>query len=168
MHPAATIYIRDSLQRFSIEPESILEFGSYNVNGTVRDRFPKDIAYTGVDRREGPCVDVVCDAVDYDGEERFELVVSAEMLEHAENPVGVIRAAWRSLAPGGYLILTAAGPERTPHNNNGDHFVPEGEHYGNIDPEELRGWLVRQGFEILNVTHAPEAGDVYATAKKPA
>ena len=167
MHDAARFYIQRAVKEHLGRTEglSVLEFGSYNVNGTVRDHFPGS-DFCGVDVREGPGVDIVCDAAGFDGDEMYDVVVSAETLEHAERPAEIVQRAWDSLKPGGLLILTAAAPEREPHNANGDHG-PEamaGEHYGGIDPDDLAKWLA--DFEPIDLTHSPGDGDVYAVARK--
>lgn len=164
MHYDALVYARRAVDSIP-HSSTVLELGSYNVNGSVRELFKTARAFIGVDRREGPGVDIVSDAVDLKLGSVFDLVISTEMLEHAEDPEKVIQVAWESLKPGGYLILTAAAPERDPHSNNGDHGMPEDEHYGGIHPEDLRRWL--SGWEVLSLEHHPDRGDIYATAKKP-
>lgn len=169
MHPHAAEYLSEAIREHLRPGASVVEFGSYNVNGSVREFSGVSDAgvYVGIDMRDGPGVDHVLRAEEFDGQEGYDVVLCAEMLEHASDPEGVIRAAHRSLRSGGVLILTAAGPERTPHNNSGDHdaFAP-GEHYGNIDPEDLRSWL--EDWEVLNLEHHPDYGDVRATARKHA
>jgi len=164
VHQEAFCYVRDSLARFVPTPGNVLELGSFNVNGTVRDLFTETDGYTGVDLRGGRGVDVVCDASDYDGVASFDTVVTAEMLEHARRPQAVIESAWRALKPGGVLILTAASQERLPHNNNGDHVLDDDEHYAGINPDDLADWLT--DWEVLSFEHHPGRGDVYATARK--
>lgn len=146
---------------------SVLEFGSYNVNGTVRDHF-YGADFCGVDTRDGPGVDIVCDAADFDGDQMYDVVVTAETLEHAERPAEIIKRAHDSLKPGGLLILTAASLEREPHNANGDHGEEAlaGEHYGGIRPDLLRKWIMHD-FHLLDLSHNPGIGDVYAVARKP-
>lgn len=83
----------------------VLEVGSYNVNGTVRDLFP--VPYIGVDMREGPGVDVVCDVTRghfADGE--FQTIVTTETLEHVTEPWTAIDRMSRWLAEGGMMIVT--------------------------------------------------------------
>ena len=60
---------------------SILEIGSYNVNGTIRDIFTNQ-KYTGVDVKKGPCVDIVYDGLNLDIQDKFDLSISCECFEH--------------------------------------------------------------------------------------
>lgn len=145
----------------------VLEFGSYNVNGSVRDHF-YGADFCGVDTRDGPGVDIVCDAADFDGDQMYDVVVTAETLEHAERPAEIIQRAHDSLKPGGVLILTAAAPEREPHNANGDHGKEAlaGEHYAGIHPEDLWGWLKDSDFHLVELAHEPGLGDVYVVARR--
>lgn len=167
LHPHAAEYLSARIREHLKPGCDVLEIGSYNVNGSVREFSGVSQAgtYFGIDMRDGPGVDHVIRAEHFDGQEGYDVALCAEMLEHASDPEGVIRAAYRSLRPGGVLILTAAAPERTPHNNNGDHnaFEP-GEHYGGIDPGDLARWL--EDWEVLNLEHHPDHGDVRATARK--
>jgi hypothetical protein len=77
----------DHITRVDVEGKSVLEVGSYNVNGSFRDhiRYFGPLSYLGVDAVEGTGVDQVCrveDLVSTFGPERFDLIVSTEMLEH--------------------------------------------------------------------------------------
>lgn len=146
MHKQARDFV--SAHRHS---RDLCEFGSYRVNGEIRDLFP-DWNYVGVDIRPGPGVYVVADCATWDDGRRFDLIVCCEVLEHAENWREIIRNAYRLLRPVGRLICTAAGPNRPKHTCNGEHWTPEcGEYYGNIDPDELREGLESAGFEEVHV-----------------
>lgn len=164
MHDAAYQFVTDAVAARPHTPAAVLEFGAYNVNGSVRPLFRGAARYHGIDIRPGPCVDEVADAATYDGGAQYDVVVTTEMLEHAPDPAACLRAAWRSLRPGGVLILTAAGPGRAPHGCDGGPGVPPGEHYGNLDPDELAGWLA--AWRDVRIVTNPAAGDVYAVARK--
>lgn len=171
MHPEAFDYLTRAARRY-LEPGAlVLEFGSYNVNGTVRDAFPHAGRYHGVDIRPGPCVDEVADAADYQGGGVYDVVVTASAMEHMARAGDVIAAAARALRPGGLLIATTVAAEWPPHNNDGvnddgtGRVFANGEHYAAIDPGEMRGWL--DGWEILDFRHDPRTGDLFATARRP-
>lgn len=98
----------------------VLEVGSYNVNGSVRELLPTP--YTGVDVQPGPGVDMVADAGELPfPDAAFGTVVSTEMLEHALDPVACIAEMVRVLRPGGLLLVTARG-NGFPHHNPPDRW----------------------------------------------
>ena len=58
---------------------SVIEMGSLNVNGTVRDFYANVDRYVGVDLSEGPGVDLVSHTEEVDfPENSFDVAVSAE------------------------------------------------------------------------------------------
>lgn len=118
----------------------VLEIGSRDINGGVRDLFPAD-GYHGIDLAEGKGVDEVVDVVDHNPKRKYGTVVCCEVLEHYEDPEAVIRSAFRLLKNGGTLLVTAAGPSRTPHSGIDGGQVRDDEFYANIDPADLRSWL---------------------------
>lgn len=68
--------------RYFDAPSRAIEFGSYNINGSIRD-FCRCSDYTGVDWIPGPCVDLVSLAHEVPFKpETFDTVLSASMLEH--------------------------------------------------------------------------------------
>lgn len=163
MHPQAYGFVRRIARGLDLSQSRVLEFGSYNVNGSIRALFQDAAEYIGIDIRHGPDVDVVADAATICGLGEFDVVVSCEVLEHTEDPEGIIAAAYRSLKPGGIFIVTAAGPDRAPHGVMGGGVG--GEHYENIEPGQLSLWL--HDWERVTVTEDRGAGDVYAMAYRP-
>lgn len=127
MHRTVFLFVQERLSRSDVAGKRVLEVGSLDVNGSVRGiaaAFEPD-EYIGVDIRPGPKVDVVCDAsklVDFFGVERFDLVLSTEMLEHAEDWRGAVSNMKRVLAPGGLLLLTTRSPGFPQHDHPGDYW----------------------------------------------
>jgi SAM-dependent methyltransferase len=109
-------------------------------------------------------VDIVSSAQDYDGMGTFDIVISAETLEHDSDPRGQIESAGRALKTGGKLIITAAAEPRKPHRCDGFDGGLNGEYYQNIKPADLLGWL--QDWVIFEIEHNRQHGDVYALAVK--
>ena len=111
-----------------VEGKTILEVGSFNVNGSVRDvAIPlRPAAFRGVDiRPQEGFVDEVLDAsslLERFGPDTWDIVISAEMLEHAEDWPNAIRNMRGVLKPGGLLILTARGPGFPIHAYPNDHW----------------------------------------------
>jgi hypothetical protein len=129
--------------------DSVLECGSYNVNGSVRGLFAAR-EYVGLDWRPGPGVDVVSLVHEYKPGRRFDTVISTEMLEHdphwresVQRMIELVKGR-TPFGLGGTLIITCAAPGR------GEHELacsPEAEYYHEIGGAELanltRSWFDR-------------------------
>ena len=109
MHESVLKFCTDVIRKEDVEGKSVLEVGSANVNGSVRPQIEAmgPQSYTGVDLAPGPGVDVVlASGIEGGGTSRqYDLVVSCEMLEHAERWVSAFRAMAQLVAPGGKLVL---------------------------------------------------------------
>lgn len=94
----------------------VVELGSLDINGTVRDLF-KDCEYVGIDRHGGRGVDIVSLVHEVglaDG--IWDVVVTTEMLEHDPYWRASLRRAVDLLRVGGLLIITCGSQERGEHN----------------------------------------------------
>jgi len=133
MHKEVREYIKNIKKRFPecFKNKRVLELGSLNYNGTVREYFD-NCEYIGVDRMNGEGVDVVCNAHEFD-DKPFDVVISTEMLEHDKYAKLSLRNAMKLLKKGGILIVTAAGTGREKHYE----FTGEDEHYENITKEAV-------------------------------
>ncbi len=150
----------------------VLEIGSYNVNGTVRDLFA-DCDYVGIDVAPGRCVDVVdpkgaahwlyhsCPAL-------FDTVISCECLEHDVHWRTTLVAAVDALKPhGGLLILTCAASGRQEHGTprtSPDDIVPGSPwptHYKGLDEVDLRGALPMDAFLVYEFGKCENPADSY-------
>ena len=81
------IFGATNLNKEQVEGKSILEVGSYDINGSLRPIIESwaPAEYVGGDIEEGPGVDLVCnveDIIGRFGKERFDIVISTELLEH--------------------------------------------------------------------------------------
>lgn len=165
MHAEAYDFLQTAVkQHVDVLGAMVLEIGSRNVNGTPRPLFAGCALYLGIDPRAGDGVDFVRRAGAYDGAENFDYVVTAETMEHAD-PREIIECAWRSLKPGGLLILTAATDGRKPHSNDGVLGMFPNEYYGNVSKEQLLELLA--AWDVLEVTVHETHFDIYAVARKP-
>lgn len=102
-----SVAMKHSLQRGL----SILEVGSYNENGSVREIFGQE-CYVGIDMRGGPGVDHVINAHDLDRYFKpatFDVVVCAEMLEHDDRFWVSMKKMGHVLKRDGILIVTTRG-----------------------------------------------------------
>lgn len=106
----------------------VLEIGSYNINGSVRGLFTQT-NYVGIDWRKGPGVDMAVFGHELAfADHTFDVVISTECLEHDRYAHATFVNALRMLRPGGAMLITAAGPERPPHEID----CGAGGHYQNI------------------------------------
>ncbi len=89
MHAANHLFWKYSLIKYGKHIKRanarILECGSLNVNGSIKDILEVDTnknEYVGLDWRAGNYVDVVSLAHEYNPGHQFDSVLSASMLEH--------------------------------------------------------------------------------------
>lgn len=121
MHRSVKEWVADQVDTLSLAGASVLEVGSLDVNGSVRNLFRGE--YVGLDMREGKGVDVVADASDLPFADRsFGVVVSTEMLEHCLKPYEAVREMGRVLTSRGELLLTARGPGFPRHGYPNDYW----------------------------------------------
>lgn len=147
------------VERF--QPQApVLEVGSYDVNGTIRDLFPQE-GYLGLDKREGPGVDLVSDVVlEHRGElaRQFNTAICVETLEHVTDPRQALFRMHSYLAPGGLLILTWCFV----------YPIHEQEDYWRVTPDGLRMLLEKAIFTEIEIeTEAEGPRGVFATARRP-
>lgn len=145
MHEAAREYVSLHAPQ---HPVSVLDIGGRDVNGTNRDAFPLVAEWITVDLRDGPAVDIVCDAAELNLARTFDVVVCTEVLEHAERWRDIIARAAEHLAASGIFIITCAGPGRSPHSGVDGGDLRDVEHYANVGPDELRLELEAAGLTV--------------------
>lgn len=167
MHAEAYVAVAKRIQELAKPLRSVVEFGSRNINGSVRPLFPEYASYVGVDAMDGPDVDVVMDAESFVPMRAPNCVVCCEVLEHAANAKRLVEHALMILALKGAVIITCASTGRAPHSAVDGGAVREGEHYRNVTPQELRSWLEEAGAVFIDVEHHADRGDVYAMGFKP-
>lgn len=115
MHESVMKFLQDNLRSKEIRGKDVLEVGSQDINGTPRDIILRygPASYIGVDSGAGPGVDVVLDVRNltaHFGSKRFDLVVSTEMLEHAEDWKAAVTQMKEILRLGGLLAVSTRGP----------------------------------------------------------
>lgn len=163
MHDAARAYVASVLA--GSHWGHVIDVGGRNVNGTVTDLFTLG-RYECVDLHPGPGVTTVADCRTWQPEEPADLVLLLEVLEHTDDPKGVLAACMSYLAPGGRLVVTAAGPGRAVHSGvDGGPALYAGEHYANVEEADLARWL--DGLDQVQLARNEAARDVYATGVKP-
>lgn len=94
-------------------PMRILEVGSYDLNGTVRDFFRDAKTYVGVDLIAGPGVDRVISGHEIDlGSDTLDLAMSCESLQHNPYWFETFQNMTRLTRPGGLVVFTCGSRGR--------------------------------------------------------
>lgn len=133
----------------------VLELGSLDICGNPRSFFD-DCYYVGVDKNPGRCVDVVCNAHEFKSDEKFDVIISTEMLEHDKYADKTIKNAWELLKDGGVMIFTAANINREPHLEE----LGDDNHYENISIEKVKNWANNLGVKDLIIEEDENKRDI--------
>jgi len=162
MHPGAFEFI----SRFATTDEiTVIEIGSRDINGSIREHFP-GAYWLGLDLHPGPCVDVVCDAMQFVPGKPVDLVVCCEVFEHVKEWPDIIARTYSWISPGGRILITAAGPDREPHSAIDGGELRPGEHYENLTEDRLAEELHFAGFDQIETSGNEYWRDVYAVAAR--
>lgn len=152
MHDAAFAFYKRELQ--DMTPKEVLEFGSYNINGSVRDAYPQAKSWWGIDIAEGNGVDEVADAVFYKSSKKYDIVICAEAFEHTEYWRDIVANAYNHLKDGGYFFASCASRARPAHSALDGGALRDGEYYKNISPEEMTELMQAMDWEYFEVIPA--------------
>lgn len=109
--------VKDKFPKF-FKGKSVLEVGSLNINGTVRDFF-EECKYVGIDVAEGPGVDVVCQGQEYNEKDAsFDVTCSAECFEHNPYWCETFENMIRLCKKKGLVFFTCATEGRPEHGTS--------------------------------------------------
>lgn len=163
MHPLAYEWVEKHAPR---DAQIILDIGGRDINGTTRPIFKDAGKYVSMDLYDGPGVDIVGDAskpllFPY----LFDVVVCAEVFEHADTWPKIVENAFHALRPGGLFIATMAGPGRTKHSAIDGKELQECEWYENVAPDILERVLKELGFVDIIVDYIKF--DTRCVARRP-
>ena len=143
-HSEQTKFITDCLSTIKndFNNPDVLEVGSYNVNSLVNYRkFIGNCNYLGIDLIEGPGVDLVLEGENINKlNKKFDLIISAECFEHAENWKCVFRQMVDSIKEHGYIILTIASKGRLEHGTKrtiNSHSPGTDDYYKNLTKRDF-------------------------------
>lgn len=84
----------------------VLEIGSQNVNGTIRDYFEDTTDYVGVDRERGEGVDIVCDARKTEFDHQFDTLMIISVFEHDLSWKDTLKHNLQWLKKGGMCFIS--------------------------------------------------------------
>jgi predicted SAM-dependent methyltransferase len=124
MTPKVLNYIKENADKLT---GKVLEVGSYNVNGGVRELVT---VHTGIDLRKGNGVDIVCKAEDllnHFPEAYFDSIVTTETLEHVENWQDCLTTISKVVKPNGWWVCSMASLLKGKHDYPNDYwrFTPQ-------------------------------------------
>lgn len=176
MHGSVQEWFPQVLFRGEVEGRSVLEAGARNENGSVRE-FVESMgpaSYLGTDMRKGPGVDVIIKAEDLPGltavfgtivsppaiQENYDIVISTEMLEHAEDWRGAVKGMLEVLAEDGLLFITT--------RSKGFSFHGYPHDYWRYSRGSMRKIIEDAGMEIIRLDDDPDCPGVFLKARKPA
>ena len=165
MHPSAYEFAAHALEPADVTGLRVVEAGAYDYNGSVRAVVMAmgPASYVGTDSQPGPGVDLECAAEDLParlGPGSADVVISTEMLEHAEDWRAAVAGMVTVLAPGGMLLLTTRSP--------GFPYHPHPQDFHRFTVEHMDGILEACGLETVRLEpDAPPAFGVLVLACKP-
>lgn len=133
MHPEAYLQMDKNLGLWTGKNASVLDVGSFDVNGNYRDLVTKrGWQYTGVDIVPGKNVDIVSeDQYHFPfADNQFDIVMSGSTMEHVEAIWQWIPELARMVKPGGLLsIITHTHWRYHPHPVDCWRIMPDGMRY---------------------------------------
>jgi len=148
----------------------VLEVGSLNINGTVRDFFDST-RYIGADVAEGRDVDVVCNGENLDyPDNSFDVAVSAECFEHNPEWVATFRNMWRMSKK--YVMMTCASEGRAEHGTTrsdpGSSPLTLGwDYYRNLTEQDFRAeFNLDEMFDSYYFDYNADSCDLYFYGEK--
>lgn len=155
------IFAAINLKQEEVMGKSIIEIGSYNVNGSLRPYIESlsPSEYIGVDVLDGPGVDMVCRAenlMDHFPADRFDIVLSTEMIEHVKDWRKVLSNIKRLCKPNGIIMITTRSLGFRYHGHPHD--------YWRYELEDMR--FIFSDCEILNLEKDMITNGIYIKAKK--
>lgn len=145
----------------------VLEVGSYDVNGTVRDLFRSAAEYVGVDLIEGPGVDRIGYGHEIDDpNDSYDLTLSGECFEHDPHHLETFSNMVRLTRPGGVVAFTCASRGRPEHGtrrtlvSDSPGSQAEGlDYYRNLTEEDFADRLGE--FSAWRFWYIPTTFDLY-------
>ena len=144
---------------------SVLEIGSLDINGTIRDFFQAG-EYIGVDVHEGPGVDYVAKGEQLDfADESFDTVVSAECFEH--NPEWLATFQNMIRMANKFVIFTCASTGRPEHGTRrttpeDSPYTLDWDYYRNLTEEDFTENVnLAEHFMDWQFEYNPDSQDLY-------
>lgn len=139
--------------------KKVLEVGSLNINGSMRDFF-EDCDYTGIDIGKGKDVDIVCSGHEYDApDETYDVCASGECFEHNPYWAETFSNMVRMTKSGGLIFFTCATDGRREHGTSRTSptksplTVEKGwDYYRNLNESDFRN-VYEESFDDMFEVH---------------
>lgn len=165
MHSEAYDFVKSQIE--GREFNYVVEFGSKNINGSIRNLFDCK-RYWGIDIVPGHYVDEVADASNWLDLERrrADCIVCCEVLEHTESYPQIIENASRNLKVDGLFIVTCASTGRAPHSAIDGGALKPNEYYKNVTPIDFIRNAYKYNLKPKLVEHHEDRGDLYSLCIK--
>lgn len=145
---------------------SVIEIGSLDINGTVRDFYENTKTYIGIDLGWGPGVDMVCEGQNVPlPDNLFDVAVSAECFEH--NPHWLETFVNMHRMAKSFVIFTCAGEGRPEHGTTrttpgNSPFTLNWDYYKNLTQEDFASRLYLEDmFSEYEFSYNKQAQDLY-------
>lgn len=160
MHSQVWCFVEGNLDKLQ---GRVLEVGSRNVNGSVRDLVPHAV---GTDMEKGRNVDEVCAAENLltrFGPETFDAVMSFDAFEHIKDWRACITNMWGVLKTGGYLVMTMAHQNKGRHAYPDDYWRASWEHIKQIfpDAEDMEEFGPSMGWTVKKAGPLPDLAAIH-------
>lgn len=161
--------------RTFVEGASVLEIGSYDVNGSVRKVFATAERYVGVDLVAGPGVDLVVSGHELDHHDgSYDVAISGECFEHDPHWHQTFSNMVRMTCPGGLVAFSCASRGRPEHGTaRTDKALSPGtqavgmDYYRNLDERDFAEALpLGSMFAAYQFWYLPTNFDLYFAGVK--
>jgi hypothetical protein len=160
-HQEQKEFFKEISKRFPLhfsDSVNILEVGSQDINGSIRDFFSNASGFLGVDLGIAPGVDWVIPGELVELPDGWaEVVISTECFEHCRDWEKVFVNMLRIAAPRSLVIITCASPGRTTHGaiDSDEYSSPfTTSYYKNLGVDDIAEkialglYFVSHGFEV--------------------
>jgi len=161
-HVSCIVFGSKNLTREEVRGKRVIEIGSCDVNGGLRPIIeswePAD--YVGVDIKEGPGVDAICNAeslLERLDKASFDIVISTELLEHVRDWRKTVSNIKNVCKPGGVILVT------TRSYGFGYHACPYD--FWRYDLDDMEN--IFSDCDILALEKDYQSPGVFVKAKKP-
>jgi SAM-dependent methyltransferase len=152
-----------NLKSTEVRGRNIVEIGACEVNGSLRPILESyaPASYVGVDIAEGVGVDIICDAervLERLEKERFDIVISTEVIEHTRDWKRVISNIKNLCAPEGTILITT--------RSLGFHYHAYPYDFWRYETEDMKE--IFSDCEIVSLEKDPGDPGVFLKVRKPA